>query len=394
MEWRNWVESIEIQKTGVRPTNHFIITRADWMYNATLQIPNDAVRALRRALRKPQPIGNSYLVREGEDPIPVQFNERGQTEVIWIDAVGVGHPTQTIAPPPHYFGPRYQRTAATMWIEKRGDVELTPRWVGPTTSDFPLNQYWTVGSTTLSLPEWTIKELTRARAYHKAKAPTAQITWTARLGPIKWPLVWKIKSFFCSPRDELTWLKLQHRNLWVANRDPSISDPTCNARGCTDAESMMHLASCRFIQWDFWMPLLKIMETIGMRTRRNPNGSANLPFLILGQIEYTKHVDTEEAGILFLAWRCLYAEIIKARLENTHLHTRKAYARTLQLLISRLKANGTFWYKWYSRTKGTTHPKQFPKKYQNRKLLKTNNTAQFRINPIILKELHKVRTNL
>ena len=157
---------------------------------------------------------------------------------------------------------------------------------------------------------------------------------------------------------------------------------------------MMHLASCRYIQWDFWMPLLKLMETIGMRTRRNPNGSANLPFLILGQIEYTKHVDTEEAGILFLAWRCLYAEIIRARLENTHLHTRKAYARTLQLLISRLKANGTYWYKWYSRTKGTTHPKQFPKKYQNRKLLKTNNTAQFKINPIILKELHKVRTNL
>ena len=71
------------------------------MYNATLQIPNEAIRALRRALRKPQPIGNSYLIREGEDPIPVQFNAQGQTEVVWIDTVGVGHPTQTIAPPPY-----------------------------------------------------------------------------------------------------------------------------------------------------------------------------------------------------------------------------------------------------------------------------------------------------
>ena len=49
--------------------------------------------------------------------------------------------------------------------------------------------------------------------------------------------------------------------------------------------------------------------------------------------------DKEEAGILFLAWRCLYAEVVSARLENRHLKLQKAYARMIRLIISRLKAN-------------------------------------------------------
>ena len=142
------------------------------------------------------------------------------------------------------------------------------------------------------------------------------------------------------------------------------------------------------------MPLLKIMELLGMRTKRNPNGSAKLTYTILGQIEFTKHVDKEEAGILFLAWRCLYAEIVRARIESTTLNLHKALARTLQLTISRLKANGTYWQKWYNKTKGTTHPKKFPKKYQNRKLLKTNDIAQFKINPILIQKLHTIRQHL
>ena len=52
-----------------------------------------------------------------------------------------------------------------------------------------------------------------------------------------------------------------------------------------------------------------------------------------------KYIDVEGAGILFLAWRCLYAETVRARANNESLKLKHAYARVVLMSISRLKTH-------------------------------------------------------
>ena len=63
-------------------------------------------------------------------------------------------------------------------------------------------------------------------------------------------------------------------------------------------------------------------------------------FIILGITETNGIVCKEGAAILAIAWRCLYAEITRARVEDTALDLNKALRRTRALLISRVKAYG------------------------------------------------------
>ena len=116
---------------------------------------------------------------------------------------------------------------------------------------------------------------------------------------------------------------------------------------------------------------------------------------ILGKVERGKYVDREEAGVLFLAWRCLYAECVRARIEDKRLNFKKAYAHTVRLLISRVKAYGQKWYHWYSRTRGirAEKVKQIAKKHQNKKLIKTKPDANYTISPILINEYENIKAD-
>ena len=118
-------------------------------------------------------------------------------------------------------------------------------------------------------------------------------------------------------------------------------------------------------------------------------------FLLLGLKSHNKIVDEEEAqaGILFLAWRCLYAEVVAARIDDKDLNLKHAYARLVGLTISRLKASGQKWYRWYSRTRGHKKVKQFPQKLRKRKLINTTATAQYSINKELYKEFDRIKTD-
>ena len=96
---------------------------------------------------------------------------------------------------------------------------------------------------------------------------------------------------------------------------------------------------------------------------------------------------------MFLAWRCLYAEVVKARLEDKRLDLENAYRRTIQMTISRLKAQGVKWYRWYSKTRYIQLQKRkpFPRRYRKRILMTTTGTAEFTINEELLKEYDRVK---
>jgi hypothetical protein len=58
-------------------------------------------------------------------------------------------------------------------------------------------------------------------------------------------------------------------------------------------------------------------------------------------------VGRDYADLIFIAWRCLYAELVHARVEKKPVFLLRAVQRTLTLFKSRLKAYGESWERWY-----------------------------------------------
>ena len=151
---------------------------------------------------------------------------------------------------------------AATWKHDEDDIRIA----NDAQSSYPWGIKWKVGNTELLITEMTIKNLTRAISYAKMKPPNCEAAWEARLfQTLPWNKIWRIKSFFTSARDALTWLKLMHRNLYVANRDPSIQNKQCKAINCPHDESMMHLAQCTEIRRYFWDRIIDLMKRLNVR---------------------------------------------------------------------------------------------------------------------------------
>ena len=153
-------------------------------------------------------------------------------------------------------------------------------------------------------------------------------------------------------------------------------------------ESMLHLAElCGIIKVEFWDRLAGLLDKLGIPRGTGPR------FWITGERSDGKYIDVEGAGILFLAWRCLYAEAVRARTNSEHLKLKHAYARVVLMSISRLKAQGQKWYRWYSRTRGISEHKvkEFPKRYRKRRLMTTTATADYEISDVLLQEYDSVK---
>ena len=95
---------------------------------------------------------------------------------------------------------------------------------------------WTIDGEKVRMDGLHIKQLTWTQTQRRVLT-TWQQRYPARTMP--WDKVWRITCFYCTPRDQIKWLKLHHRNLYVANRDPSIQDQGCKT-GCGQPESMKH----------------------------------------------------------------------------------------------------------------------------------------------------------
>ena len=68
---------------------------------------------------------------------------------------------------------------------------------------------------------------------------------------------------------------------------------------------------------------------------------------LFGKVEGDKYAKEDATGILYLAWRSLYAEQVASGIENKDMDLQKAYCRVLIMAITRLKAYGTTWKIWH-----------------------------------------------
>jgi len=235
----------------------------------------------------------------------------------------------------------------------------------------------------------TINRLTKLRQEAKMKPPPSQDVWNSKLGSVHWDKVWGAKSMYATPRDKTAQFQLKQRNLWVA-KSGGCADTSCKAHGCSHEESQEHLWECQQIQRGFWEPLWGSIERMGL----NPKKEATYAILGITGARKDKSINREEAGIIQMAWRTLYAQTVKTKLEGGHLNLPEAVYKTLRLTLSRVKAYGNKWQTWYRRQAGRTKPKTFPEEHQQHALITLDDSANYVISDELLKEVQQARSAL
>ena len=85
---------------------------------------------------------------------------------------------------------------------------------------------------------------------------------------------------------------------------------------------------------EFWDKVAALMGRLKMNA-----GSTDLKWL-LGIKEDGMKVDKEEAAMLFWAWRNLYAEVTRVRIEGKQLNLKTAYENFVRMSFTRVVAYG------------------------------------------------------
>ena len=91
-------------------------------------------------------------------------------------------------------------------------------------------------------------------------------------------------------------------------------------------------------------------------------------FFIFGYIEPHKYACPDAWGIVLLAWRCLYVEVVSADEEGKSCNPKAALLRVLTMMRTRLKAYGKKWKRWSSGNRLTSRKCIIPLKHRKKKL--------------------------
>ena len=143
---------------------------------------------------------------------------------------------------------------------------------------------------------------------------------------------------------------------------------------------------CEEIRRKMWTPLITLLSNMGI-----PKCDNTYAFLTVGRIDQHTVIDRNTSAVLFIAWRCLYAELVTGRIDNTRPNIHRAYQRTLTLLITRLTAYGERWLKWVRKNRETGNKSRIPKKHQNKTLIRQDANGRYTVNPMIFAEWRRVR---
>ena len=176
----------------------------------------------------------------------------------------------------------------------------------------------------------------------KFKPATAQEGWSSRLGvKIPWGKAWRCSGCYSSPRDRLTMMKLMRRNLFTAQRNPD-TDGVCLL--CSQQESQLHLVECDLMFQQYWEPLVRLMRQLGFTV---PLFRAEInAMLITFRVTDTTVVGREQASIIEMGWRCLYAALVRTRVDGTPLTLKHAVLRCMRMVHSRVTGYGRKWELW------------------------------------------------
>ena len=103
-----------------------------------------------------------------------------------------------------------------------------------------------------------------------------------------------------------------------------------------------------------------------------PRPRDDVAFLATGALSQDKVIDRDRAGMWFLAWRCLYAEIVRSRVEALALDLDKALKRYVAMIIGRLRAYGAKWRRWVDKSRHQRDQNIIPRRHQDKKILQSS----------------------
>ena len=378
--WEEFVIRAETDAGRPQPTAVWVLNRVTAIRNVQAHITWGAILEMETPPRREAVEGSPVYVVRGQQYTPARYTEHGggRLRLLTIDAIGREHLTGRSLP-----AAAHTITPAIMWDD---------RWVAPLNFDFVGEAEWRISRKgvdhdPIPIDEFTIKIMTRKCTCARMKPPAAEAAWDKRLGRrMPWSKIWKMKRIYSTPRDEIPMLKFQHRTLWVGKHG-GTSDDTCNAHGCNTVENQIHLVECRTIRQRFWDKVRAFLRKVGLPEEDTPQ------FLGLGVYQRHKVVEKEGASVLFIAWRCLYAEVVRARLEQKTLRLEYAYARTIGMVRNRTLAYGYKWRRWVIRNthKQETVKKVIPRRHQRGALIKMDKFGQYTLTKPLVDEFEKVK---
>ena len=187
-----------------------------------------------------------------------------------------------------------------------------------------------------------------------------------------WPALWKTTDFFASPRDGITFEKVRHRNLCTPS-NVAGENPRCIACGQLK-ENIVHYAECECITDQVWEPLLDLMHRMNL-----PVMEHQVTFLLTGARSAEKACSPAQLGMLKIMWRCVYAEMVAARIDKTRPNLRWAYRRGVRMIVSRLRAYGVKWRTWARKNERTTRKSVIPEKHRDKEILEQTEVGDYKI---------------
>lgn len=387
-QWRKLIDERYQRRYGTLPDVRYTNAKVREIATVIERIPQDVKSALAhqyadyiRHLRKD---GELYALTENGQPTEygIWKQRKGKFSRVEIDAVGKVRKTGRLR--------EYSSKTpieVEKWCGKREDFfgssknEPDERIIGPKSTTFPMVEGWHLDGEPMRMDRVTIKTYTNALQLRRFKRPAAERAWPPRLGlsdkDVPFHKVWKIKSFFTSARDRLQWTKVWHRTLYTVGKDTSANSNKCMA--CDEEENILHLATCHVIKTEFWDEIVSLLVELGMK---QPVDLA--AFITLGLITMEEVIDKHLAGIMFLAWRCLYAEITRARIEHTNPDMQAAIRRVGTLTVTRLTAYGAHWKRWSAQRMWTSKGHLTALPLREQKVFRMESTGEYEIHNAIL----------
>ena len=372
--WAEWARKLYTEHEEKEQQDEDIDATARRMAELVSQLPDEVVRAVQQqAGDRPTPKSGAIvaLVRPGvqnhSEEIYARVSARGATRVR-LDAYGIPHDTGTLNR-----DTGLEMREVEMWGTKSG-----ARVRGPSEAVFPKLEGWKLDGQKVKLHTLKVSRVTAALTLRKFVPPASEDAWNQRRGKeLRWKEGWKLTSFFATPRDQVTWLKFQHRTLYTVGHDTKAADGDC--RACNSRESQLHLVTCGVLRTEFWDRIIELLVEIGMSRPED-----DTDFLITGQLSDVKTVGREYVGVIFIAFRCLYAAITESRLDAVPLDLAAAYDRTVSMVVSRLNAVGEKWKEWVRRGERKRTPHIIPKKHCEKCVMSSEPDGEYGLHPAIL----------
>jgi len=120
-----------------------------------------------------------------------------------------------------------------------------------------------------------------------------------------------------------------------------------------------------------------------------PNG--RVMFILTGTMERDKVVKDPYAGMLIMAWRCLYAAITKGRIEKKEVDFGEAMSRWLLMLNTRATAFGEKWRIMHDKTARQNRTIVLPRRARDKVLVKIGDGGEYEVHGYLMSEAKRLQ---